>query len=214
MARWAPDTATQQRRARVGAGYSRFVKAAKFLLPVLALVLVGIVIARLSESPLPPPDVAQKTEDKTAPGQIELVSAQYEGVDDQGRPYTLIADKAARDNNAPDSVLLDSVKADITMEDGTWIAVLAKQGVYETRKAQLSLSGDVSVYHDDGYEMHAKTLDIDMKARHAITKEAVRAQGPVGEINAADMEVKDAGARIVFSGPATIKFFNMGGRSG
>jgi lipopolysaccharide export system protein LptC len=211
-----------------GRGYTVFVKLLKVVLPLGALVLIGIVAAHLSKSPLREvEEAATSKNDKTAPGQIEVLNARYEGADAQGRPYTLMADRASRANteaamippgttpslkDADDTVLLQGLKADVFLEDKSWLAVRAKGGSYAARAQHLELAGDVSAFHDSGYEMHLDKLTVDLKTRHAWSDAPVRAQGPLGEIAAKGMEVLDSGDRVVFAGPVTLKIYRLGGK--
>jgi lipopolysaccharide export system protein LptC len=198
------------RRARApGAAYTRFVRLSKIILPLAALAIVGLVTARLSENPLSGVGDVKRSE-KTTPGQTEVMNAQYEGVDTKGRPYTLIAEKAARDPALPDTVDLTRLKAAITLEDQTWLAVQAAGGAYDTKAEHLALTGGVEAFHDSGYTMRAQDLDVDLKTRHAVSKNPVHAQGPLGEITGANMEVVDEGGRVLFGGPATIVFRHLG----
>ena len=43
--------------------------------------------------------------------------------------------------------------ADMTLENGTWMNVRSKQGVYMRKAQQLDLSDDVVLYRDDGTTM-------------------------------------------------------------
>lgn len=196
-----------------GAGYTVFVRLLKVLLPIAALVIVGVVFARLSQNPLQQIEAAATEEGKApAPGQIEVTKAQYEGADDKGRPYTLIADKASRAPGTDDTVLFEGLKADIVLEDKSWLAVQSKAGVYAAKAQHLELSGGVSVYHDSGYEMHLDHLALDLGPRKAVSDAPVQAQGPLGEIRAQGLEVFDQGDRIVFAGPVTLTLYHLGER--
>jgi lipopolysaccharide export system protein LptC len=198
-------------RAAHGMGYTLFVRLARIALPLTALVIMGIVFTRLS-TPLLQKVEMVPSHDKTEPGRIELLKAQYEGVDSKGRPYELIADKASRAMSADDTVLLDGLKASITLEDGTWLAVHAKNGSYAARAQHLSLAGDVVIFHDSGYEMHLEDVDIDLKSRQAVTTKPVHGQGPMGAIAAEGLEVIEDGDRVVFAGPVKLTFYHLGGR--
>ena len=61
-------------------------------------------------------------------GGATLTDAHYHGVDEQGRPYTLTA--ATAEQIGPERINLTALKADMTLEDGTWLMLQAKQGVY------------------------------------------------------------------------------------
>ncbi len=199
---------TPRRLQTFGRGHSWFVWTLKFILPLIALAIVGILITRLSVTPQQPLATLPK-EEKTTPGQIELIQAKYEGMDEQGRPYTVTADKAVRAMNAPDSVLFDNPVADITLQDKTWVAVKAKNGSFDHKAERLTLKDDVTVFHDSGYEMHAQDLQINLKQKTAVTGLPVNAQGPMGTITAASLSVEDQGDLIVFGGPATLTFFKL-----
>lgn len=201
---------------RVGAfsqGYSFFVRILKFVLPVAALVLVGILITRLSGEQQQNISLLPK-EEKTTPGQIELVGAKYEGVDNQGRPYTVTADKATRAMDAPDSVLFENPVADITLQDKTWVAVRGKSGVFDRTTETLDMKDDVTVFHDSGYEMRLQDLHIDLKQQTAVSGLPVQAQGPMGTITAQNMSVEAQGDLIVFGGPAVLTIFRLSGGKG
>lgn len=192
-------------------GYSWFVRILKYTLPLAALVLIGIVASRLSVGPQQPiPDLPQG--EKTTPGQIELIDAKYEGVDDEGRPYTVTADKANRAMNAPDTVLFVNPLADITLQDKTWVAVKAKAGAFDIKSALLNLKDSVTVFHDSGYEIYLQSLDIDLKKKTALSTLPVRAQGPMGSITAQNMSVENQGDLIVFGGPATLTILKLSPR--
>ena len=145
--------------------------------------------------------------DTSTPGQIEALAAQYEGVDDQGHPFTLKAERASRDPANDKSVLLEKPKADMTLEDKTWLAAEAVSGVYDTDASRLILKDGVSLYHDSGYAFRAKDFTIDLKKRTASTSNPVSAQGPVGTLEAQRLDILDQGNRAIFGGPVRVKIY-------
>jgi lipopolysaccharide export system protein LptC len=208
-------TYTPRRLSVFWQGYSVFVRVMKFALPVTALVIVGVLITRLTNGSSRPQDLASRpTTEKTTPGQIELVKPKYEGVDDQGRSYTVTADKAVRADNAPDTVLFTNPVADITLADKTWLAAKAKSGVFDRAQDILDLKDDVAIFHDSGYELHAQDLRISLKQKTARTSQPVQAQGPIGTIAAQNMSVLNQGDLIIFGGPATLTLFSPSGGKG
>ncbi len=191
-------------------GYSLFVRILKLTLPLVALVIIGILTMRLINGNSQLQDIAEhSTAGKTTPGQIELAGAKYEGIDDQGRPYTVTADKASRVDNAPDTVLFTNPVADITLADKTWVAAKAKTGSFDHKNEILDLKDDVSVFHDSGYEMHTAAIQINLKDKTAHTSLPVQAQGPIGTIAAQNMTVLNQGDLVVFGGPATLTLFRL-----
>ncbi|MDI1228511.1 MAG: LPS export ABC transporter periplasmic protein LptC [bacterium] len=195
-------SANSTRLAARGGGYSWFVRISKITLPLVALGLIGLVVARLSEDPRQIQLTELPTKEKTTPGQVALVKARYEGMDAKGRKYTLTADKAIRNMLSDEAVSLEKPRADMALDDGGSITVHAEKGDYDNNSKKLSLSGGVTLYHDSGYEMHLQDVAIDVATRHAVTQNPVRAQGPAGELQAQNMDISDEGDLVVFGGPA------------
>lgn len=198
------DVARERRLRTLGAGYSSFVRIAKLALPLFALVIIGIVMSDLSETPVQQQIAALPREEQTAPGESELVKAQYEGVDAEGQKYTLTADRATRKDGEPDAATLEEPRADITLRDGTWLAVHAKRGFFDNKTATLDLSGNVTVFHDAGYELVTENMRVLLGEKKVTALTPVRGQGPLGEIRARNMSVLEGGMKVVFGGPATL----------
>lgn len=193
----------------LGHSYSFFVKVLKFSLPLAALIIIGTLITRISEDPQQKNLASLPSEEKTAPGQIELIRAKYEGNDSEGRPYTVSADKATRSMTAPDTVLFENPLADITLQDNTWVAAKAGSGVFDRIAETMLLTDQVTVFHDSGYEISLQNLNINLKQKTAETSLPVLAHGPMGSIEARNMSVQDQGNLIVFGGPATLTIFHL-----
>lgn len=205
------DPARAARAAKIGVGYTWFVRIARLALPLCALVIVGIVILRMSDSEeqraislaeLP-------ADEKTVPGEIDMVSAKYEGADAQGRPYTVTAEHARRDMAAPDSLSLDRPRADIALDDNKWLAMHAEKGLYDNKSGTLYLSDGVSLFHDDGYELTAADMHITLKDRSGRTQKPVALQGPAARLTANGMDIQSGGGIIVFSGPVHVTLHGL-----
>ena len=133
-------------------------------------------------------------------GGATLTDAHYHGVDEHGRPYTVTAATAHQDE--PDRVDLTVPKGDITLENGTWLMVQSKQGVYMQTDHQLDLSHDVMLYRDDGTTMMTDSASIDLKAGAAARHDPTHVEGPFGTLDAQGFTLTDKGAAIQFAGPA------------
>jgi LPS export ABC transporter protein LptC len=206
------DYEATRRLNAFGTGYTWFVRILRLALPLLALVLIGVVIARLmSDTQKPTLTTADLPQDeKTMPGHIEMVAAKYQGVDGQGRAYTIAADTASRDTQNTDAVLLQNPTADLVMPSGDKITVRAAHGRYDTVTTDIRLQDDVVLTHGNGYEMHLQSIDGNIKTRTAITKDKVFLQGPMGKLAAAGMDIQDRGDLIVFMGPVDLTLYSLG----
>jgi lipopolysaccharide export system protein LptC len=136
----------------------------------------------------------------SALGGATLTDARYRGVDEHGRPYTLTA--ATAHQVGPNRVNLTTVKADITLSDGTWLMLQAKYGVVLQHSSQLDLEKDVVLYRDDGTTVATASASIDLKNGAAAGAEPTHAEGPFGTLDAQGFTVTDKGTAIQFTAPA------------
>ncbi len=180
----------------------RFIAGTKWLLPALALALLASV-ALWPE--LEPSKGQGRFAFRRVAGQIEgarLTEAQYRGLDERGRPFTVTAAVANQIN--PERINLTRPKGDTTLENGTWLMGEGLEGVYMQHLGQLDLSHNVTLYRDDGTTMHTESASIDLKASAAAGNEAVHAEGPFGTLDAQGFALTDKGDVIQFVGPARL----------
>ncbi len=175
---------------------------AKWLLPAAALVLLCTLAMW--------PEVERiETGARTAAAHLggditaaRVTGAQYHSVDDHGRPYTLTAAIAQQDG--PERVNLTTPKGDITLQNGTWMMVKAKQGVFMQHSNLLDLSHDVTLYRDDGTTLVTASASLDLTRGAAAGAEPVHAEGPFGTLDAQGFTATDKGTSIEFAGPAKL----------
>lgn len=185
--------------------HSRFVGLMKLLLPALAAALILLVIAwphlridsdgfRLGISRL---GFGQ-------PDNLSMVNARFNGVDAKNRPFTITADLATQSRENESLIALELPKADMTLQDGAWLALSARAGKYDQDREQLALRGDVSLFHDDGFEIHTQSALIDLAEGVARGDEPVEGQGAPGTIAGEGFRVTDRGQRILFTGKSRL----------
>lgn len=174
----------------------------KWLLPLGAMILLAMIA-------LWPEIDALTSKAKLAMSHVsadvqggKLVEARYNGVDDKGRPYTITAATAWQ--MTPSIIGLTLPKGDITLENGTWLMLTAKEGTFVQDLNQLDLVKQVTLYRDDGTTMHTESASIDLKAGGAAGAEPVHVEGPFGILDAEGFTVTEQGAAIDFSGPAHV----------
>jgi lipopolysaccharide export system protein LptC len=95
--------------------------------------------------------------------------------------------------------------ADITLENGTWLNVRSKQGVYIRNDQQLDLSHDVVLYRDDGTTMTTASASVAMKDGAASSGMPTHVDGPFGTLDATGFTTVDKGAAIQFWGPVRVE---------
>jgi lipopolysaccharide export system protein LptC len=173
----------------------------KVLLPATAAALILLVVAwpnftgqeegfRLSVSKLAPSQAESLT----------MLNARFEGRDENDRPYSVTADIATQSETDNDLLTLELPKADITLEDGAWLALTAKSGEYRKEAQILDLAGSVNLFHDKGFELRTEAARVRLDEGTAEGTRPVHGQGSIGTIQAEGFRVQDRGARIFFLG--------------
>ncbi len=193
---------------KAGGRYSRFVQLMKLILPAIAVLLAATVVIL--------PQIQERAEgfrlglaaiSVTDSSGQKLVNARYTGADSKKQPYTVTADTAAPLDAQSNTIALDKPKADITLDNGTWIALSALAGLYSRPDQMLELSGGVNLFHDSGYEFRTTMALVDLAKGAAYGDKAVEGQGPFGTVKSAGFQVLDKGARIVFTGKSTLTLY-------
>ena len=94
---------------------------------------------------------------------LSMLNARFDGYDEQGRPFSVSADEASQPSSIRDIVDLSLPKGDILLNDGTWLALTAKNGQYDRQGKTLDLEGAVNLFHDQGFELRTATAAIDLE---------------------------------------------------
>lgn len=179
------------------------VTAGKWLLPLFALMLLGSIalwpeFTRVADQGR----VAFRRTFGGAPDSARLIEPRYRGVDERGRPYTITADVAVQ--TGPERVDLTEPKGDAVLENGTWVMVQSRRGVFIQHAGQLDLSGDATLYRDDGTVLRSETASIDLKQGAAAGNDQTHAEGPFGVLDSQGFALTDKGAVIQFQGPSRL----------
>ena len=185
----------------IGARYSRFVGFMKFVLPLAGAALVATVIAW--------PDAYRHDDgiqislaDLTTgeSGQPGMERVRYVGTDDNYRPYLVTAASVREEGVDHDHFILHELQADITLESGAWVTLVATTGTYRRDLRTLGLAGTVAIYSDNGLELHTESALVNLARGSAEGTDPVQGQGPFGTLNASGFRLTDNGQRIVFDG--------------
>jgi len=190
------------------ASYSRFVFLMKVVLPTVAVVLVGLIVVwpqlKVDETQFKIGFARLKS---TEAGDPSLVNARFVGSDRDNRPYSVTADLAKHVLDKTAKVELEMPKADITTDDGSWLALTANTGFFDREAKTLDLDGDVNMFHDSGFEFMTDSAHIDLGDGIAEGHDPVRGQGPFGTLRAEGFRMEDRGNRIVFTGKSRMVIY-------
>ena len=188
--------------------YSGFVSTMKWLLPAGAIVMVGLIVLwphlNTSDLGFRIGFSALRISDTDDPA---MINARYVGTDKNDRAFSVTADLARKIESNVTSFELEMPKADISLDNGTWLVLTAETGLYDSTNSTLDLAGAVNLYHDSGYEFRTQKAAIDLKKRVAAGNETVNGQGPFGNLKAEGFRLIDRGKTIYFTGRARVVFF-------
>jgi lipopolysaccharide export system protein LptC len=179
-----------------------FISTTKFILPVIGLALLAT-IALWPE--FDRANNAARLALRQLAGQVdgaEVIDAHYHGVDDQGRPYTLTAATATQDG--PEKFNLTAPFGDMTMQNGSWMSMKSKLGVFIQHSNLIDMWKDVVLYRDDGTTLYTQSMSMDLKSGAATSSQPVHAEGPFGQLDAQGFSLVDKGAVVQFTGPAKL----------
>lgn len=175
----------------------------KWSLPFAAALLLAAialwpeVISRQKSSP---PLTGGSAGAGSSSGFLQL--ARYNGIDQQGQPYTVTA-KSVR-QPMPDEVRLSTPRGEIALENGQWVLASSRNGLYYQSSEQLELNQDVVFYRDDGTTLLTDNLIVDLRTNSAASSDAVHVEGPFGAIDAKGVTISGGGAAVDFGGPARL----------
>ena len=196
-----------RQRADSTVGYTRFVRIMKVMLPIVALSLIVLVVVYSSAGrdngtiSINPTELNELTNDR------ELVNPKLSGTDGRGQPFTVTAKGASLEPGKARRMTIDDVKADITMQDKSWVQVGAVQGVLDVEGKTLDLKQTINIYSDRGYECHTNTARYDFGAGLLKGDNPISCQGPLGLITAKRFEgLRDPGI-LKFMGGVTTNYF-------
>jgi lipopolysaccharide export system protein LptC len=188
--------------------YSLFVGVLKVVLPAFAAALVLLVV--VWQQLVPETDRFRIGISRISLDQAEnlsMMNARYDGVDEQNRPFSVTADLATQENADADIVDLALPKADITLEDGTWLVITAKTGRYRREAETVELNDDVVLFHDQGFEVRTDAATIFLREGAARGSAPVHGQGPSGMLASEGFHLIDRGKRIIFTGKSRMVLY-------
>ncbi|MBX2832282.1 MAG: LPS export ABC transporter periplasmic protein LptC [Rhodospirillales bacterium] len=186
----------------------------KFVLPLIALTLMALVvlwpqIEQVQDSGF---RLGFSTSPEDLMENVAMSNPRFFGVDGKRQPFTVTAREAVEAPEAAgrsDHVYLDAPQADITLADGSWIALTANEGFYTEVDGMLDLVGTVNMYHDNGFEIHTEEAEVEMNLGNASGDVPVNGQGPFGTIKSdSGFELEDKGAVIRFLGKSHLVIFD------
>ncbi|HEU0222016.1 MAG TPA: hypothetical protein VFR34_07380, partial [Paracoccaceae bacterium] len=174
-------------RPRLGR-YSRAVRIFKIGLPLAALGLVSSIFLVTGDDftagfNFSAADFAALEDD------LRLAHPRFTGMTERGEPYVVSAEWAQPDRPDPSEISLHGIRAEITLADGRVVTLSAADGDLRPRDQTVALKGSVVVTTSDGYRAETEAAQADIGGRVLTVPGPVRAEGPMGLIEAGAMRM-------------------------
>jgi len=136
----------------------------------------------------------------------KVINPRYIGVDDQKRPYVIVAKCGEHDEN--NLVKLDHVDAALQLEDGENLNISATRGEFTNLEAEskIQLSGGVALTHDGGYHASTNSADIDLATNVVHSRHPTQGSTPYGTWNSQGFSIDSKKKKISLKGKSYIVF--------
>jgi len=195
------DRAVKRGWARPGGAHDYVVRFLKLALPVGVL---GF-LAYLLISPLSRNKEASFLLDKkkvaTASERLKTQAARYQGVDDQGRAFTVEADRALQKTSQDPTVDITGVRAEMQMTDGPAHAT-ADSGRYHMDAQTMDVDGPIHVTAANGYKLETRNVTVDLNNHTLSGHQGVEGTMPLGRFSAGNMAANMRDRHVVLTGRA------------
>lgn len=207
-ARFSRVVSASVRRRHHSVFYSRFVSLMKVVLPATAVALAALVLLWPQLNPLDGRfrlKPVQVTIDDLE--NLRMVSPRFVGTDAKNQPFTITADQAVQEAGGSDTTSLESPKGDLTLNNGSWIALTASEGLYHKQSRILDLWNEVNVFHDAGYEIKTTRAKADLGQGNVYGDDPVEGQGPDSQLRGEGFRIYDKGARVAVTGKSRLVLY-------
>jgi lipopolysaccharide export system protein LptC len=189
------------RAFRAAVRHSRYVRILRVAIPLgVVVVLLGGTAFTVLLKPLRalsgvPVDIGSLVVSGT---KIMMQQPRLAGFTRDNRRYDMVAQAAAQDLTKPDMVELHGVHATMEMKDKVIFETTAKDGLYNTKTEQLTLSQDIVVTSSSGYQAFLNEAVVDVRAGKIVSDKPVEVKTATWTINANRMEVAESGDLMRF----------------
>lgn len=191
-----------RRRIRASSRYTRVVAWLRVVLPLTALVLIGVVALwpHLSGGygSIIMPMIADG--EVVSTDAMRMHKPRYVGRTASAEPYTVTAETATVDPGDPDRIYLDHLDADIATAGRRDIRVVALSGLFHRASDQLDMDGGIELRTSDGYRFETESARVDFDRGRVVGREPIAGTGPTGDLEADRFEIREGGTVLHFEG--------------
>lgn len=193
----------RQVAALPGANYDRLVSTAKWLLPSLAGLVGGALLAWPVMGGHDFSFVLAKDRVAIATERLKITRAVYRGEDRRGQPFVISAGSAVQQTSRDPVVRLNDLTARLEMRDGPAL-IAAKAGRYDMQSETVDVDGPVALRAAGGYSLNTRDVRIDIATRAAHSDGPVDGEMPLGSFSADRIVANVAERTVTLDGRARL----------
>jgi lipopolysaccharide export system protein LptC len=181
--------------------FRRIVVVFRWILPAIALLLVGLVMAW----PQLVGRGAGLIAPMLAPGEMEgaevmrMHQPRYVGQTKDAEPFELTAASASLDPISPNLVHLEQLAADV-VQGRRDLRIAAAAGIYDRDQESVDLSGGIELTTSDGFRFETPSASLNLDRGHVLGREPIAGAGPAGTLSAQRFEFENGGEVLRFNG--------------
>jgi lipopolysaccharide export system protein LptC len=179
--------------------HSRRVTRLKILLPLLATVIAIMFIA-VSVVRAFLPEELQIENATIENGKIVMQNPAISGRNKQDISYSMKATRALQDIANPDIITLETIHAEMPVNDTLKATVEAQSGVYDRGKNTLDMNAPFSITMNNGMVADFRSAYLDINAGEMNTTKPVAISINGGSIVAQQLRMTDKGRIVTFEG--------------
>jgi lipopolysaccharide export system protein LptC len=189
------ERAVKRHWAEPGSRHDLFVRATKFVLPILIVALLVVLATAPFDQRGDVSFILDKNKVDAAQERMRVEAARYTGTDDKGQKFSINADRAIQPTSDRPIVDIEGMRAQLALERGP-LSIVALRGRYNLEQQKVVVDGPVRVAGPDGYRLETRDVGIDLKNRNLASRGRVAGEMRLGRFEAGRMTA-DLGTREV-----------------
>ena len=164
---------------------------------------VGLLLAYLLLSPLSKEKeisfLLDKNKVDVARERLKMQSAEYRGLDNEGRPFSIKAAQAVQAKSSVPIVDIGGMAARIQLKDGP-ATITADRARYHMETQKVDVLGPIQFTAADGYRLETNDVALDLNNHTAVSGGGVQGRMRLGRFTAGGMAVDLPNRRVVLTG--------------
>jgi len=185
------DAANRQQEIRrhwaePGSRHDLLIRAVKFGLPILILVLVAFLAIAPFDRRGDVSFILDKNEVEKARERMRVEQARYTGEDNKGQKFLIVADRAVQQSSDVPVVLIQGMRARLEMDRGP-LSIAAIKGRYDLDQERVTVDGPIQVAGADGYRLLTRDVTVDLDKRTMRSAGPVSGKMPLGQFRAGSL---------------------------